>query len=460
MKLTSANWTAWSEDIAYPADPSDYSPAAMERLMHAAKDYVVHMKNVKPQFHALNSIQMIEFRSPEARERYKKAYEKFLMEKAKLEAKEAHGGGGMGLMILVQLLKFRQAAEEEKCEDIVDAMVDSVNKGEAAVASLNFKYSIKKCVMLLRDKYGIDRDKISIIWGGGNTVTSAKKKKKLDLKAKVAKSKELQELFAECNLDDYDLGIANVEEARKIDEDESLRLGAQDLKERQKEIDRFQSGKTLFCFFTLKAGGVGLSLHHSDDLTTSYDTTKPGYEDWYKKFEAQQAETAELLRVKPGKVRRNEDSGYAWEEDIPFIPVRPRRLFGATTYSAIELVQMLGRCPRLSSLSNTPQIILFYRGTIEERVAYIVSVKLKCLRKVVSQRESWEEVILGGVHKDDGGNLMGGDEMIKQIENGGGESEDESIENIEAEMELDNNPNVESISAVKSAYDSRMTMND
>lgn len=436
MKLTAANWTSFAEHIASPAEPTDYSPAAIERLMVVAKDYVVHMRNVKPQFRALNSIQMIEFRNEESRLRYQKAYDRFLAEKAKLEAKEAHGGGGMGLMILVQLLKFRQAAEEEKCEDIVDAMVDSVNKGEAAVASLNFKYSIKKCVTILRDKYGIDRDKISIIWGGGNTVTSAKKKKKLDLKAKVANNKELQALFAECDLDDYDLGIANIEEAKKIDDDESLRLGAQDLKERQREIDRFQSGKTLFCFFTIKAGGVGLSLHHSDDLTTSYDTTKPGYEDWYKNFEAQQAKTAELLRVKPGKVRRYEDSGWAYPEDIPFIPVRPRRLFGATTYSAIELVQMLGRCPRLSSLSNTPQTILFYRGTIEERVAYIVSVKLKCLRKVVSQRESWEDCILNGVHSNDGGNLMGGDEMIKQIENGNSSSEsDDSMETIESDLQ-------------------------
>lgn len=405
MILSSHNWSTWSERIAAPAEPDEYSPQAIERLMVAAKDYIVHMKNVRPQFHAMNSIQMIEFRNEEARQRYKMAYEKFLMEKAKLEAKEAHGGGGMGLMILVQLLKFRQAAEEEKCEDIVDAMYDSVMKGEAAVASLNFKYSIKKCVTILRDKYGIDRNQISIIWGGGNTVTSAKKKKKLDLKAKVANNAELKALFAECNIDDYDLGIAGVEEAKKIDEDESLRLGAQDLKERQKEIDRFQSGKTLFCFFTLKAGGVGLSLHHSDDLTKE-------------------------------KVRRHEDSGYAFVEDIGNIPVRGRRLFGATTYSAIELVQMLGRCPRLSSLSNTPQTILFYRGTIEERVAYIVSVKLKCLRKVVSQKESWEDVILHGVHKDDGGNLLqGGDEMIKQIENGGAVEED-NIESIESEMEL------------------------
>ena len=70
------------------------------------------------------------------------------------------------------------------------------------------------------------------------------------------------------------------------------------------------------------------------------------------------------------------------------------------TYSAIELVQGLGRCPRLTSLSDTPQELVYYRGTVEESVARIVAQKLRCLSRVVRMKESWEDVIVGGVSAD------------------------------------------------------------
>lgn len=374
MQLNENTWSTWSEKIASPAEPEEYSPASVERLMHEIKDYVVDVKGVHTQFRALNGIQMIDFNTDEERKEYEKAYEKFLMEKAKIQEKMDRGGGvgNGGMQILVEFLKFRQAAEEIKVEYIVDAMYDSVtNHNQAAVAAFNFKFSIAKAVKLLRDKHGVDRNDISLIWGGGNTSMSTKRKKKLDIKKKIEGNKILQDLFAEADIDMYDMGLNTVEETREVDIDESLRLGAQDQKERQKEIDKFQKGRTKFCFFTFKSGGVGLSLHHTDQFTKE-------------------------------KVRRK-TSGFAVEEDIPLIPTRQRICFVGTTYSAIELVQGLGRCPRLTSLSDTPQVILFYRGTIEERVAWIVSLKLRCLRKVSQSREkeSWESVILGGVKKDD-----------------------------------------------------------
>ena len=37
----------------------------------------------------------------------------------------------------------------------------------------------------------------------------------------------------------------------------------------------------------------------------------------------------------------------------------------------------------------------FYRGTVEERQARVVGVKLHCLSKVVRNKESWEDLIIG-----------------------------------------------------------------
>ena len=174
----------------------------------------------------------------------------------------------------------------------------------------------------------------------------------------------LEEIMKSLDITEDDLLEAESRASLMENIPEHLQLGAQSKEERQREIDKFQSGRSIFCLFTFRAGGVGLSLHHSDELT---------------------------------KVKcRRKKNGYVFVEDIPLIPVRPRINFVAPTYSAMELVQGLGRCPRLTSLSNTKQELIFYRGTIEDSVARIVSHKLKCLSKVVRMRESWQDVVIGG----------------------------------------------------------------
>jgi len=135
------------------------------------------------------------------------------------------------------------------------------------------------------------------------------------------------------------------------------RLGVQSKEDRQREIDRFQSGKSRYAIFTYKAGGVGLSLHHCDELS-------------------------------PFKCRRKE-SGFAVEEDIPNVPIRQRKVTIGPTWSPIELIQAMGRVPRLTSLSDTDQEFLYYKGTVEEEQAHVVSHRLKCVRQVVRQNENW-----------------------------------------------------------------------
>ena len=52
-------------------------------------------------------------------------------------------------------------------------------------------------------------------------------------------------------------------------------------------------------------------------------------------------------------------------------------------------------------MSDTVQRIVFYRNTVEERVHGIVSMALRCLRKVVRTKEDWESTIIGDYTKDD-----------------------------------------------------------
>jgi hypothetical protein len=357
--VDSTHWPIFSRFIASPAAPEDYNEAAIERLMEEINDYIVDVKNVRPQFNAINRVMMIDFDNPEAKAKYDKAYENYCIAVGKLE-----GHKNSSFAKLVEWLKFRQEAELCRAPFLARSMWNGVKEGYATVCACNFKATIAKITHVLNSNYKVPRQQISLIWGGSQLYSQAKEEKftKEDV------HQNLADILAGKNVDVKVLKKMRLQLLADLagigDLDMSLNLGPQDFEQRQEEIDRFQRGDSLYCLFNFKSGGVGLSLHHSDELTTA-------------------------------KVRRRKESNYAYEEDIPLVSTRPRLSFLAPTYSAIELVQGLGRAPRLTSLSDTLQTLVFYKGTIEVAVAAIVSAKLKCLKKVVRQRETWEDMIIG-----------------------------------------------------------------
>lgn len=359
IRLDTHSWPTWAAQVASPADPTDYNEAAVERLMKEIMPYIVDVKNVRSQFKAINRIRMIDFETPEDRDYYNKAFERYLAECAKLRDQK-----NSAFMQLVEWLKFRQAAELCRAPYIASQMYQAAQEGFAPVFAGNFKATIAKVVAVLNERYGVKRELISLIWGGDNIYNA---------QAKRYTTQEIHDILAAAlRGDDLPKNIfRDIKKQLAADSaglgelDSALQLGPQNFKQRQEEIDRFQSGKSIYCCFSFKSGGVGLSLHHSDEFTKQ-------------------------------KVRRKKESNYAVEEDIPLVPIRPRCTLLGPTYSAVELVQGLGRVPRITSLSDTVQILVFYRGTVEELVAATVSAKLKCLKKVVRQNESWEDCILHG----------------------------------------------------------------
>ena len=385
--LSNDHWSDFANKVASPADPIEYSPAAVERLMERMDKYIVDVKGVRSQFNAQNSVNIIDFQSESEREYYDRAWDRYNAMKQKIEGYDLSASQSR-FLILAQFTVFRRAAEIAKAEYFAQFMVDCVNNGQAGCLAVSFKATIRRVTDILVNRHGISRDDISLIWGGGKTGPNKKQKQKMA----IASNEELLAVLKDAGLDMSALNLADVEDYVEEEDDPTLRLGNQSLKERQREIDRFQSGKSRFCMFTFKAGGVGLSLHHSDELTAR-------------------------------KCKRKKNGWYV-TDDIPNIPVRQRVVILAPTYSAIELVQGLGRCPRLTSMSDTPQTIVFYRGTIEERVAAIVSLKLRCLRKVVRTRESWEDVIVGGIPESEGGTKL--QQPQKQISDA--EDDDDSEE--------------------------------
>ena len=364
VPLSNESWPDFEAHVAHPAEPEEYNQAAVKRLMDKMSNYIVDVKGVRPQFNARNTVQLIEFETPEERLIYEQAWARYERARKKIEGYELSGSQSR-FLILAQFTVFRKAAELCRVKHLAKVMYESVQNGQAACCATNFKGTITGIVKELVDNYGVSRDDISLVWGGGQTKKTTKQKAK-----EVMNSDLFKDIFADVGLTEADLNLEDVEEYTELAPElvTRLRLGNQNKKQRQQEIDRFQSGKSKYCLFTFKAGGVGLSLHHTDEMTKE-------------------------------KVRRTRNN-WAVKEDIAKIPTRQRVCFLAPTFSAIELVQGLGRCPRLTSLSDTPQVIIFYRGTIEERVAAIVNQKLRCLKEVVRTREDWQDVCNETKHND------------------------------------------------------------
>lgn len=333
--------------------------------MRVMKPYVVDVKGVRPKHPARNRVKKIGFDNAEQRKQYQLTWERYEREMALIR-------GGMKelgqFQQLVAMMKFSQSAELIRVPRFARELHAIVQSGKAAVLAVKFKETIAATVKLLVQEHGYTRDDISIIWGGmGGTFTADGKVKlkekrvpervwnllgpddiemfkalniRVIVTANDDDSKVLREVVLSADLDDRDkLAKAGLKSVNAQDLND-MRLGSQSAKARQEEIARFQTGKTRICMFTFKAGGVGLSLHHHNDSCL------------------------------------------------------PRESIIAPCYSAIEMVQGLGRAPRLTSLSETVQTMLFYKGTIEDHIADKVSEKLKCLREVVRQRESWEDIIV------------------------------------------------------------------
>jgi len=278
-------------------------------------------------------------------------------------------------------------------------MVADVQAGKAAYLAVRFKGTIRRVTQFLVDKHGISRDNISLIWGGGKTAKNEKQKKKEKLEA----TPDVLELLGELGMSMEDFELADVEDYQDDDKDNALthrlRLGTQSKKERQREIDKYQSGKSLFAIYSFKAGGVGLSLHHTDELTTQWNTEQEGFAAWHEMIKDwNRKHTAKKDQVLPGKIRRRPNN-WIYPEDVPFVTTRQRKGYLIFPLSALELVQGLGRGPRITSFSDTIQEVLCYAGTIEERVGHMMAQRLRCLKEVVKNiRESWQEVILSTHH--------------------------------------------------------------
>jgi superfamily II DNA or RNA helicase len=140
-------------------------------------------------------------------------------------------------------------------------------------------------------------------------------------------------------------------------------VGGQSVEQRQQFKKDFQTGKRDILLFTMRSGGVGISLHH-DRVTT-----------------------------------------------------KPRHIILPPTWSAIDLAQALGRVHRLTTISETTQEVLWYAETREQDVKVRVELKLQCIAKAIVAKEQFVDTFMKAIGEEiDADELASAEEQARHID--------------------------------------------
>jgi len=329
---TKISWDNFNLSFAKLITPDPHIPskASVERLFAAWQEIVFEPPYIKWPFKAINACRLYNFRNQQDEDFANSAVERYI-DRTKNLGRDVPSDLAMARIELGQL---RKSLEPCRSELMVDDMVREVNAGNSALCGTAFTGTIIRSVFYLQDTYNIPRSQISIIWGG----------RKDPRPSRILTLAELVELACQPELSPRDLRLLQQQMDWKEDkllfgdENEAAQdgrysrlkalglIGPQSQEIRQREIDKYQLGEALFCFFTMASGGTGLSLEHCDSRQ------------------------------------------------------RPRVGFYTPIYNAKEWVQALGRPHRRNSISDTRQYICLLKGTLEEtHVAPKLDAKLQAL---------------------------------------------------------------------------------
>ena len=295
--------------------PDQPSKASVERLFNAWRPWIVEPPYLRWKHKAINSCRLLTFRTAEDKAFADSAVERYIDRISQL-GRDVPGDMALARIALLQL---RKSLEPCRAESIVDLMAEEVAAGNTAALGAAFTGTIIKSVFYLQDRYKLERDDFSVIWGGRGDPRPSRILSDADILEMLSAELGPRELrLLQRNLDwredkllfgDADAAAQDARYARL----KSLGLiGVQTPEIRQAEIDKFMSGRARYCFFTMQSGGTGLSLEHADASTG------------------------------------------------------PRVGFFSPIYYAMEYVQALGRLPRVNSISDTRQYVCLLADTIEE----------------------------------------------------------------------------------------------
>jgi hypothetical protein len=346
----------FARTLTLGADPRQANAAALERWGAAIGDRFVKPPGDPQKVKALNKVKLFEITDEANKNMLKNAMKNYL------EALERTGRSidPQG-QVMVAFMVMARAAELATVDTWVADAIHAHQNGYAPVIAIRFVETLKELVMkLCESEYfkskGLTKQKISLIWGGNREI----KPEELLPETRAAEIAAKMGMWILDNPDEArkpkaeDIGISKEEFRsfhkgikytserifREMTKDafaarneklREMKLHNQNQKERHENVQDFLNGATEFCIYTLSSGGTGISLDHRYQYT------------------------------------------------------RPRSVMSTLTYFSEEFAQALGRCVRLTTLTDTVQMIYVPEGTLlSDHMAPKLARKLRSIDAIGS----------------------------------------------------------------------------
>lgn len=330
MKITEDNFSYFA--ALHDNEPSKPNIEGMKRLRKTLSPYIFSLPYVKPKHKAINMVWLVDFASPSHAKIYASAHERYIKACERAGKNTAWGR----FERFIELNNYRKTVEPLRAPHVAERAANNYKSGLLATAIGGaYKEFVAEVVFQLVDKYNIPREHISLIWGGKRSYASDQLLSREEIE-KLLKEGIHRLMGDPPLLKRVRLTLKHIQDQHEHDESpdqqayrhnrlkELKLLGKQSDDARQEEIDKFQTGETKICIFTLASGGVGLSL----------------------------------------------------DRDKPFL--LPREGLFTPVYNGKEFQQVLGRLVRRASLSDAKQYVTMMKGTVEQfHVAPILDVKMK-----------------------------------------------------------------------------------
>lgn len=314
--------------------------------------------------------------------------------------------------VMVSFMIMARAVELATVDTWVADSISAHRDGQAPVVALRFIESLKDYVMKLTEssyfkELGYTAKNISLIWGGSAEI------KQEDLLS-TARAGEITKLISAWVLNGETTGMPKAEDigidpkeyrqfkkgikytserlfremskeafSARNDKLRAMHLHNQNQKERYNSVQDFLNGVTEFCCYTLSSGGTGISIDHR------------------------------------------------------FKHTRPRRVMSTLTYWAEEFSQALGRCDRLTTLSDTLQEIYVPQDTlISDHMAPKLAQKLKGVNAIGSSNVDLAAELERAIKKGEAGRKLTTEEVQgTKVEGEMEEVEDEDDDEDDDEKE-------------------------
>lgn len=348
--VTYENFRTIFANVVANGTPDKVTKAATQRAYDHLRHRIIELPFVKWKNKAINDCRLYRFEDQVDRQFYDEAWERHC-ERCRMLGKDPDAGA-----VYQSLMIFAHEVEPIRAKYIIREMVANVQAGNTSVMAVRFTATIVKAVFILSDEYNVPRDMFSIVWGGRKNIKPDKILSQMDMfeiykrtqQAGGLMSREDQRLI-ELNLAWQKMSLlfddgGNLDrQAKRYERLRQLNLiGMQTRNRRQIEIDKFMVGKSRYCFFTADAGGTGLSLEHFHPNTA------------------------------------------------------PREVWAGPIYNGKQFQQVMGRCPRRISASDTKQHVCLMDGTVEsEHVAPILDRKLQAAGEFTSQKDDIAMILAG-----------------------------------------------------------------